>query len=81
MKIAQLLQKETKDVENEQSDKEIKSVKIIIQQVKYIETSTKSIFNYKDFKVDNCAAHLFSLNSHQSINNNIPYELFFKKTY
>jgi len=43
---------ETKDVENEQFDNEIKSDKIINQQVKYIENSTKSIFNYKDFKLD-----------------------------
>ena len=43
---------ETRDVEDEQSDNEIKSDKIIIQQVKYIETSTKSVFNYKDFKID-----------------------------
>jgi len=43
---------ETRDVEDEQSDNEIKSDKIIIQQVKYIETSTKSVFNFKDFKID-----------------------------
>jgi len=43
---------EAKDVENEQSDNEINSDEIIIQQVKYIETSTKSVFNYEDFKID-----------------------------
>jgi len=29
-----------------------KSDKIIIQRVKYIKTSTKSVFNYKDFKIE-----------------------------
>jgi len=43
LKIAQLL---LKDIDDKQSDK------IIIQQVKYIETSTKLVFNYKDFKID-----------------------------
>jgi len=43
---------ETRGIEDMQSDNEIKSDKIIIQQVKYIETSTKSVFNYKDFKID-----------------------------